>query len=163
MVSDLTLHFLNREISITITDILVALGLFRSESLSTTLTRSEVTEKVKIRTRRDATLEILLLQDSTSNLQNRSVCPWTYRVRTDSNRQPADLVEAVCSTSGVQGSANVCETIFYYVPIKTKQTSSSGVVTWADDYVKWSVGCTLAQPRTVVAVPPSQSEEPTMS
>src|SRR6218665_2027350 len=67
------------------------------ESLSTTLPSSEV----KIRTKRDISLTIRLLQDSTSNLQNRSLCPWTYRIQTDSNRQPADLAEAVCSTSSV--------------------------------------------------------------
>lgn len=119
-------------------------------------------KKVKVSQHSDAPLaiDITRLQDSTGNIQRRSVCPWTYSIETDMNRQPADIVVARCIQSQISGTRNVCEHVYYNIPIKVKQASSSGVVTWTDGWVKKPVGCTLASaPIIQGAIPPRNTEQ----
>lgn len=124
----------------------------------TPLSSDETTlETVKVRRKRDTSPSIQTLQDSTSNLQSRSVCPWTYNISTDANRQPAKLIVATCTKRLIDGTSNVCEHVYYYVPVKTKQTSSTGTVTWIDDWARIPTGCTLAIPPTQPANPPGGS------
>lgn len=132
-------------------------------SRSTTLKPLEVNDNVKIETRHAASKAVHLLEDSTYNLQDRSLCPWKYSIQTDSNRQPADLIEASCITYGIQGSARVCEPVFYYMQVKYKQTSSTGLPAWVDDWMKLSVGCTLSPPLPQRAFPSSEAVDPTLS
>ena len=132
------------------------------KSRSTTLKPLEVNDKVKNETKHAASEHVHLLEDSTHNLQNRSLCPWTYRIQTDSNRQPAQLIKTHCLQPRVTASANVCHEVFYYIQVKYKQTSSNGGLIWVDDWLKWSVGCMVATPLPHRALPPTEAEEPTL-
>jgi len=93
------------------------------------------------RRRRWTEMAINRLERSSENLNERSVCPWTYSYNTDPKRLPRTVIEARCSRHYVPGLAGQCEHVYVFVPVKQ---NVSGTL---DDRWLWlSVGCTLAKP-----------------
>jgi len=91
-------------------------------------------------------LAVSLLRYAMNNMQSRSVCNWTYVNNQDVNRIPVDLPEAVCWSNTLRDSANVCQPVMYYVPVKRQITYQSGDVVWSDVIEAIDVGCVLARP-----------------
>jgi Interleukin-17 len=100
------------------------------------------------RIRRWTTMNIATLQSVTANLQNRSICPWTYVYNVDLARNPSAVLQAQCMYTTVPGTSMQCEHVYYYVPVKKNVAG-----TIQDQWLKMKVGCTLAVPPTVYQPP----------
>ncbi|XP_006008898.1 interleukin-17C-like [Latimeria chalumnae] len=92
---------------------------------------------------------------SSSNIEDRSTSPWTYRVNTDPNRIPEEILEAVCLCPGCIDMKGLKHTQdFSSVPV-TKQMlvytlhrCANNMFKYQKQWIYVSVACTCVAPQS---------------
>ncbi|XP_039592313.1 interleukin-17C-like isoform X1 [Polypterus senegalus] len=93
---------------------------------------------------------------ASSNIENRSLSPWGYRINRQAGRFPETIMEAHCLCPGCLDLKRQTFTMDYVsVPITRKESvyyieqCKNGKFRYNQAWIEVAVGCTCAAPRTV--------------
>ncbi|GMS78435.1 hypothetical protein PENTCL1PPCAC_610, partial [Pristionchus entomophagus] len=110
----------------------------------------------------DSLCDAPLDTSTTSNVMQRSLCPWTWRVSFDDAREPKMLSEASCMCRRSRGtSGSYCMPIKRDTPIlkRIRCNPETGYFEYARSKVPTTVGCHSVLPRTQRATYMSSSKK----